>query len=144
MPSPFPGMDPFLEAHWGDVHTTLSTYIRNEIQNQLPNDLIARIEESVSLEVFDDDHPDSKLSRKYPDVGVFETDVHGGTSAFSAGNVAVAEPIMTLSRFAKRTQRSVHIYDPSRKMKLVTAIEVISPGNKIVAKNRDTHRDRSE
>ena len=20
MPSPFPGMDPFLEAHWGDVH----------------------------------------------------------------------------------------------------------------------------
>lgn len=144
MPSPFPGMDPYLEAHWGDVHTTLSTYIRNEIQNQLPEDLIARIEESVILEVFDDDNPNSKYSRKYPDVGVFETAVHGGTLPLTAGNVVVAEPIITISRFAKRTQRSVHIYDPSRKMKLVTAIEVISPGNKIGAKNRDTYRERSE
>jgi len=23
MPSPFPGMDPYLEAHWGDIHTRL-------------------------------------------------------------------------------------------------------------------------
>ena len=144
MPSPFPGMDPFLEAHWGDVHTALSTYIRNDIQSQLPNDLLARIEESGILEVFDDDNPGSKYSRKYPDVGVFETSVPNGTSPVGAGNIAVAEPLMTISRFAKRTQRSVHIYDPRRKMKLVTAIEVISPGNKIGAKNRDTYRERSE
>lgn len=29
MPSPFPGMDPYLEAHWGDVHTSLATYARD-------------------------------------------------------------------------------------------------------------------
>ena len=23
MPSPFPGMDPYLEAHWRDVHATV-------------------------------------------------------------------------------------------------------------------------
>ena len=144
MPSPFPGMDPFLEAHWGDVHTALSTYIRNEIQGQLPGDLLARIEESVLLEVFDDDNPESKYERRYPDVGVFEATVSDGQSPTNGGSLAIAEPIITVSRFTKRTQRSVHIYDPSRKMKLVTAIELISPGNKIGSKNRDEYHERSD
>ena len=33
MPSPFPGMDPFLEAHWGDVHARLIVNACNQIQN---------------------------------------------------------------------------------------------------------------
>ena len=51
MPSPFPGMDPFLEAHWGDVHTSLAVAIRNDLQHRLPDSLVARVEESVLLEV---------------------------------------------------------------------------------------------
>ena len=27
MNSPFPGMDPFLESHWRDVHTSMMTYM---------------------------------------------------------------------------------------------------------------------
>ncbi len=30
MPSPFPGMDPYLESHWRDVHHSLITYTRAE------------------------------------------------------------------------------------------------------------------
>lgn len=33
MSSPFPGMDPYLEAHWRDVHTRVMTYICDQIQD---------------------------------------------------------------------------------------------------------------
>ncbi|HID51529.1 MAG TPA: DUF4058 family protein, partial [Anaerolineae bacterium] len=47
MPSPFPGMDPYLEdrAIWPDVHATLITYIREVLQPQLRPKYIARIGE---------------------------------------------------------------------------------------------------
>jgi len=44
MPSPFPGLDPYLEAHWRDVHTSLTVYASDSIQDQLPVALFARIE----------------------------------------------------------------------------------------------------
>ena len=47
MPSPFPGMDPYLERHWGDVHTRLITYASDQLQRILPRDLRARVEERV-------------------------------------------------------------------------------------------------
>lgn len=47
MNSPFPGMDPYLERHWEDVHTRLIGYIADELQPQLSDDLIARMEEKV-------------------------------------------------------------------------------------------------
>src|SRR5438105_4713913 len=45
MKSPFPGMDPFLEQYWGDVHHSLIQYARDTMQPQLPADLRARVEE---------------------------------------------------------------------------------------------------
>ena len=40
--SPFPGMDPYLEAHWGDVHTRLIVYSGDQFRPQLPTDLANR------------------------------------------------------------------------------------------------------
>src|SRR5262245_52393742 len=50
MPSPFPGMDPYLEQHWGDIHHRLITYGCDQLRPQLPEDLRARIEERVFVE----------------------------------------------------------------------------------------------
>ena len=49
MPSPFPGMDPYLEASWGDIHHRFITYSCDQIQSQLPRDLKARTEERVCI-----------------------------------------------------------------------------------------------
>src|SRR5262249_57266251 len=59
MPSPFPGMDPYLEAHWRDIHAGLIIYARDALQGQLPSGLRARVEESVLLETPEGlgDHP---------------------------------------------------------------------------------------
>ena len=39
--SPFPGMNPYLEQHWRDVHARLITYASDAIQAQLPPGLRA-------------------------------------------------------------------------------------------------------
>src|SRR4051794_18925469 len=46
MPSPFPGMDPYLEAPhiWPDFHDALATEIRNELNQTLPRPYYARLE----------------------------------------------------------------------------------------------------
>jgi hypothetical protein len=36
MGSPFPGMDPYLEQHWGDVHASLIIDGRDQLQQRLP------------------------------------------------------------------------------------------------------------
>src|SRR5262245_8713685 len=43
-------MDPYLESCWGDVHTSLITYARDQLRVQLPADLRVRVEEQVALE----------------------------------------------------------------------------------------------
>src|SRR6266487_63627 len=50
MKTPFPGMDPYLEQYWGDVHHGLIQYTRDALQPCLPNDLRARVEERVFVE----------------------------------------------------------------------------------------------
>ena len=70
MKSPFPGMDPYLEAHWGDVHARLIVYASNQINAQLPDDLQARVEEDVAVT-----EDDQKTRTLYPDVRVVEESV---------------------------------------------------------------------
>ena len=47
MPSPFPGMDPYLETSWESLHAVLTVYARDQIHEQLPCDLAARIHERL-------------------------------------------------------------------------------------------------
>ena len=90
MPSPFPGMDPFLEDHWGDVHTSLSTYARDQIRPQLPTDLRVRVEEYVGLEIEEEGH-NSEETRQKPDVLISEPWSPAGTQT----STAVMEPIVS-------------------------------------------------
>src|SRR5438309_2218411 len=48
--SPFPGMDPYLEEYWGDVHYRLCTYSCDLLRRNLPPGLIARIDERTIIE----------------------------------------------------------------------------------------------
>src|SRR5215207_6629613 len=89
MPSPFPGMDPYLEAHWRDVHARLIIYARDALQGVLPGGLRARVEEGVLLETPQGigDHP------LFPDVRVVEY-LSKRLTESPVGGVAVAEPLL--------------------------------------------------
>src|SRR5471030_2582949 len=90
MPSPFPGMDPYLETHWRDIHAGIVIYTRDALQGVLPGSLRARVEESVLLETPQGmgDHP------LFPDVRVVEYAAKRNTEASRASAVAVAEPMV--------------------------------------------------
>lgn len=124
MKSPFPGMDPYLEAHWGDVHATLVVYTRNQLNAQLPDDLRATVEEDVTIET------DAGERTVYPDVQVAEQpDMPAGESRPAA--VAVAEPHVVDRVVESRTHRWVQITDPGAAGRLITVIEFLSPANKM-------------
>src|SRR5271156_6064588 len=93
MKSPFPGMDPYLESFWGDVHTSLITYARNQLRVQLPPDLRVRVEEQVAVQVASGDNgPVTERRRFYPDVRVVEQP-RGGEQP-SVATAVVAEPLV--------------------------------------------------
>ncbi len=50
MPSPFPGMDPYLERHWPDVRLSLTAPAADWLNKVLPDDLVARIDERIGVE----------------------------------------------------------------------------------------------
>ncbi|MGE3804465.1 MAG: DUF4058 family protein [Gemmataceae bacterium] len=46
MPSPFPGMDPFIEACglWGDFHGSMVVAMRAQFNERLPREFVASID----------------------------------------------------------------------------------------------------
>lgn len=137
MASPFPGMDPYLEAHWGDVHTKLVTYSSDQLQPQLPRDLVVRVEEYLAVETDDE----SKPRGFYPDVRITEhRSANGGVGGGSASAVAVAEPVIIPLATEPPTLRSLKIYD--RNHRVITAIELLSPANKVGDPGRKAYRKK--
>src|SRR4051812_1188035 len=90
MPSPFPGMDPYLEAHWRDVHARLIIYASDALQRVLPGSLRARVEESVLLKTPKglSNHP------LYSNVRVVEYTSKRGLATRPEAAVAAAEPLL--------------------------------------------------
>jgi Protein of unknown function (DUF4058) len=136
MQSPFPGMDPYLERHWGDVHQALITYIRDQLQAILPDDLRARMQERVYIESPDWRH------EYYPDVRVIEQprrpSAGGGTAVAEPASISRADdgaptpalPIVIHLDAEPVTEGYIEIIDVKSGHRVITSIEVLSPANK--------------
>jgi hypothetical protein len=135
MPSPFPGMDPYLEQHWADVHTALIGYIRDELQPQLAEDLIARMEEKVYVE------DENETLLRGPDVRVAELPVDWQAQQGSTSTAVLDEPLLLQPIGDPIRQKSVLIYD-SAGHRIITAIEILSPWNKTPGKAVDEYLEK--
>lgn len=135
MPSPFPGMDPYLEAHWRDVHARLVIYASDALQGLLPSGLRARVEESVLLETPKGlgDHP------LFPDVRVVEYTSRREMQAQSEQHVAVVEPLVVEAESEPVTEPYLEIIDRESGNRVVTVIEFLSPSNKSPGLNREQY-----
>jgi hypothetical protein len=47
--NPFPGMNPFMEDYWENVHVVLLGEVQADLSDELPDDLLARAEERVEM-----------------------------------------------------------------------------------------------
>lgn len=123
MPSPFPGMDPYLEERslWPDVHQRLIAYISETLQPQIRPKYIARIGERIEV---------ASLDRGYiPDVLIVQPPREPATTIGQTG-VLVADEPLTFT-FLEEERRVPYIEIVYRETgDVVTVIEVLSPANK--------------
>ena len=121
--NPFPGMNPYLEAEWSDVHPRLLIYASAQLQRELPPGLKARVEQDLRIKEADGGR------EVIPDVVVWERpDAGQGGSSVTAtlGRPVTNEPLKVM--LPPRFRRHLEITDS--RGRLVTAIEFISPSNK--------------
>ncbi|MCA9967427.1 MAG: DUF4058 family protein [Anaerolineales bacterium] len=123
MPSPFPGMDPYLEerALWPDLHQRLITYISETLQPQIRPKYIARIGERIQLA--------TTGNRYVPDV-LLTKSLREATPAYAAATATVDEPQIVAYFDEERHVPYIEIiYRDTGDV--VTLIEVLSPANKV-------------
>jgi hypothetical protein len=117
--NPFPGMNPYLEREWSDVHPSLLIYAKAQLQRSLPAALKARVEQEV---VVDETTP---WPDAIPDIAIWQSGEGVGTAVLEAP-VVTATPIRL--EVPRKMQRHLAIRD--RRGRLITVVEVISPSNK--------------
>lgn len=127
MPSPFPGMDPFLEHpdHFPTLHGSLVFCIQEALQPLLPEPYYAKMNQRVWLE----------LSRRYvePDVNVLRAERPTGDPGRGAAvaTAAPTEPVRVTVPLEEFQETFVEIYTRhGADKRLVTSIEVLSLANK--------------
>jgi hypothetical protein len=135
MPSPFPGMDPYLEGYlWPDVHHRLATQISDQLMPMLRPRYVARIE----IQMVPDATPEADIGIMYPDMEVVRAHQHGHElpSASTGMDMRTAEalPITPTSLSVPLLDvevrlATVEIRDTAHN-RLVTSIEILSPVNK--------------
>jgi hypothetical protein len=143
MPSPFPGMDPYLEAHWGDVHSSLVIYAREFLQPRLPAELRARVEERIFVEA-----EESHTRTVYPDVRVYErvrpASQQPAAEFSDTATIAVAEPLVIPVDSEPKTERFIEIREARGGGRVITVIEFVSQSNKQRGKGRDQYLQKQD
>lgn len=135
--SPFPGMDPYLEKHWGDVHSRFVLYACDQMQIGLPRDLFARVEERVYVE-----NEGVRERSMLPDVRVVEHPNGGGTAVAVQGGIAVVEPYVLHIDNEPVTETFIEIREAGSGDRIITVIEFLSPTNKSPGEGRRLYRKK--
>ncbi|MDJ0703524.1 MAG: DUF4058 family protein [Leptolyngbyaceae cyanobacterium MO_188.B28] len=132
MPSPFPGMDPYLEGYlWPDVHHALATQIRRQLTPKLRPRYAARLE----VYVVEDSFPESDIGILYPDVEVMQLQLSRSvpsTAAEEQSGAVKAPPApltIPIPQPVPVRLANVEIRDTAQNV-LVTCIAILSPVNK--------------
>jgi len=134
MDSPFPGMDPYLEQHWRSVHQRLITYAGDQLQAALPRRFRVDVEERVFVE---GDLDEGRTI--WPDVHVVEQPRPRSTDAGTAGGTAIAEPVVLELPDEPVTETYLEIVDTVSGNRVITAIEFLSPTNKLPGDGHDLY-----
>lgn len=140
MPSPFPGMDPYLEGReWTSVHADLAAELGRQLAPQLSPKYIIR-----TIRRFIMDTPDDlSISTRdtYPDISVFKSH---DLQKESSQPVAIMPPPLQLNTVISQEMPTYSLEIRATNTKsLVTAIEILSPANKR-GKGQEQYEEKRE
>src|SRR5712692_4592551 len=132
MPSPFPGMDPFIEnQEWGDFHHAMIEEIRTALTPSVLPRYLVRVEESVYLvPVPEEGALSPRRERIVPDVFMVRGEGDAAPASGGVATMVAVEPVMlTLPSVVEQRQAYLTVrYRETRDV--VTVIELLSPSNK--------------
>lgn len=143
MPTPFPGMDPYLERRglWEEVHTDLITRIRQFLTPLLRPKYRVAIEQRTYLSLV---APSGELIGK-PDVMVTTPKVPAAegimTATIAAPLVADSPLVGELPQAEDVIERYLEIRDTATH-EVITAIEILSPTNKQSGEGRRQYEQK--
>lgn len=128
MPSPFPGMDPYLEGYlWPDVHSALANKIRQQLTPLLRPKYTARLE----IYLAEDPWPEGEIGILYPDVEILEAPQRQSPPTVIADTLTIAPPALCLPVVPAVPVRLTHVeIRDTAQNRLITSIEILSPVNK--------------
>lgn len=136
MNSPFPGMDPYIEANglWADFHDDLIAEIKRALAAVLPERYFVQLGERAYVVLAGTDGKEEWPF--YPDVGVSAA-ARQKPPGSTPATTALADPpagsgAVTMRAFidAHFHETFIDIYEQGPEVRLVTCIEVLSPSNK--------------
>lgn len=130
MPSPFPGMDPYLEDPrlWPGVHARLLTAVCDQFQPILrPGGYFADIGEREWLTTVD--------RQAMPDVAVLHKPRREQPATSAVATLEPDEPLVLHAAEFEMRETFIEVFD-AQGHRLVTSIEVVSPANKSNAEGR--------
>lgn len=127
MPSPFPGMDPFIEMEeWSDFHGAMIFAFRGQLAPQLRPKYVVRAETRVYLE-----RSFLEPQSFQPDVRIIRSAKNGKRASTAArGQAAVLEPELFDIPMPEELREHFLIIRDRDRREVVTVIEVLSPANK--------------
>jgi hypothetical protein len=127
MPSPFPGMDPYIETPelWPDFHGNLASEIQGRLNQRIQPRYVARLTPYVTYEVIEI----GEARGVRPDVAVWHLPAAGAERRASA---ALITPPPVESRIPLEIPLTLHRVEirTVADQTLVTVIEILSPVNK--------------
>jgi hypothetical protein len=135
MKSPFPGMDPYIEARnlWRDFHDDLIAEIKRAVAAVLPDRYVVRTGKRSYIILAD---ADEKAEHHFePDVTVSAGRGSRPGRGQGTSTAAVAEPeteFVALRAFIEEEfdESFIDIYELEPERRLITSVEVLSPSNK--------------
>lgn len=128
MPSPFPGMNPYLEADgvWHTVHQQLCVRCYEALVPQVRPKYIVQTDENVYIHELGADER-GLLGR--PDAYISQ--VHHPTTPHSSAGTTLSGPLHTRIPYAIEEERVSYLKILDRKSReLITVVEILSPVNK--------------
>ncbi len=139
-PSPFPGMDPYLESAdlWPDVHDTLPLMFREQLAPLLAPNYVAELNTQIVIERWWDDAPFEEM--RLPDLTITQT-----TEPIYAGSTLATITPPTLQRriITPIPTRHITVYLRLRRNnRIVTVVELLSPFNKKNGAERDEYLEK--
>lgn len=147
MPSPFPGMDPYLERRgvFHSFHNSLCSHLHDALNQRLPGRYYAQLDSRQEIGIADE--PEPRIMQ--PDVAVqFDPSTleRGGLATLTKQDIrnVVSPSIEFESEGELEESWSVEIRDAESNHELITLVEILSPSNKLPGRDRQEYLRKRE